>query len=70
MVTLPSGTLPSVVAAALGKEATFAECLLEHSANGLAKELTGAPFAESKSSRHSIKMEPLPSASWSTRQRD
>jgi hypothetical protein len=40
-------SLPSVVALTLGKEATFAECLLMHSAKELTKGPTGAPFAES-----------------------
>jgi hypothetical protein len=39
-------SLLSVVVAALGKEATFAKCLLEHSTKGLAKGPSGTPFAE------------------------
>jgi hypothetical protein len=38
--------LPSVVALALHKEASFAECLLEHSAKKLIKGPAGGHFAE------------------------
>jgi hypothetical protein len=38
--------LSSAVASALGKEATFAECLLVHSAKVLTKGPTGDLFAE------------------------
>jgi hypothetical protein len=38
--------LPSVVAPTLGKEGPFAEYLRVHSTKGLAKGLTGAPFAD------------------------
>jgi hypothetical protein len=39
-------SLPSVVALALGKETSFAECLLVHSAKELTKGPAGVPFAE------------------------
>jgi hypothetical protein len=39
-------SLPSAVALALGKEASFVECLLEHSAKNLTKGPAGRPFAE------------------------
>jgi hypothetical protein len=38
--------LPSVVALALGKEATFVECLLVHSAKVLTKRSAGDLFVE------------------------
>jgi hypothetical protein len=38
--------LPSVVAFALGKEASFVECLLEHPAKELTKGPAGHIFAE------------------------
>jgi hypothetical protein len=38
--------LPSVVALTLGKEASFAECLLEHLAKKLTKGPAGGPFVE------------------------
>jgi hypothetical protein len=40
-------SLSSDVAEALGKEATFVECILMHSAKRLAMGPTGAPVAES-----------------------
>jgi hypothetical protein len=40
-------SLPSVVAVALGKEATFVECLLVHSAKVMTKGPAGDLFAES-----------------------
>jgi hypothetical protein len=40
-------SLPSVVAATLSKQATFAECHQMHSAKELAKGPTGDPVAES-----------------------
>jgi hypothetical protein len=42
--------LLSVVALVFGKEATFVECLLVHSAKVLTKGLAGDPFAECLSS--------------------
>jgi hypothetical protein len=39
-------SLPSVVALALGKEACFAECHIEHSAKNLTKGPAGGSFAE------------------------
>jgi hypothetical protein len=38
--------LSIVVALTLGKEARFAECLLDHSAKNLAKGSAGGPFAK------------------------
>jgi hypothetical protein len=46
----------------LGKEAFFAECLLERSTQGLAVGPTGPVFAEGLSSKHSAKLASLPSA--------
>ena len=48
-------SLPSVVALTLGKEASFAECLLEHSAKKMTKGLAGRPFAECRLVEHSTK---------------
>jgi hypothetical protein len=56
-------SLPSDVVLALDKEALFAECLLMHSAKGLSKGPTGAPFAECQAGRHSVNRASLPSAS-------
>jgi hypothetical protein len=39
-------SLPSVMALALGKEASFAECLLVHLVKELTKGLNGVPFVE------------------------
>jgi hypothetical protein len=39
-------SLPSVVTMTLGKEASFAECLLAHSAKKLTKGPAGGPFVE------------------------
>jgi hypothetical protein len=39
-------SLPSVVTLTLGKEASFAECLLAHSAKKLTKGPAGGPFAK------------------------
>jgi hypothetical protein len=41
-----TASLPSAKTTALGKEATFAECLIIHSAKGLTKGSAGDPFAE------------------------
>jgi hypothetical protein len=38
--------LPSAMELALGKEASFVECLLSHSAKELTKGPTGDPFAD------------------------
>jgi hypothetical protein len=53
----------------LGKEASFAECLQELSAQGLAVGPIGTVFAEGHDSRHSAKLASLPSAKEDTRQR-
>jgi hypothetical protein len=54
-------SLPSVVALVLGKEATFAECLLVHLAKQLAKGPAGDLFVECWSVGHSAKApSPLP----------
>jgi hypothetical protein len=52
----------------LGKESSFAECLLGLSAQGLAVGPTGSVFAEGLSSEHSAKLNSLPSAAGGTRQ--
>jgi hypothetical protein len=56
-------SLPSVVTLALGKEASFAECLLAHSAKKLTKGPAGGPFAECRP------VISLPSVLGDTRQR-
>jgi hypothetical protein len=62
-------SLPSARHQTLGKEASFAECLRELSALGLAVGPTGAVFADGRNSRHSAKLASLPSAKEDTRQR-
>jgi hypothetical protein len=52
-------TLPSAIASALGKEATFVECLLVHSAKVLTKGPTGDLVAECWSGGYSAKRETL-----------
>jgi hypothetical protein len=42
-------SLPSVVALTFGKEASFAKCLLEHSAKNLTKGPASGSFAECRS---------------------
>jgi hypothetical protein len=55
-------SLPSAKTLAVGKEASFTECLLKHSTKELTKGPTSDTFAEYCSSGHSAKREPLPSA--------